>query len=82
MDELTTEMKLEIGRMLQEGVSDLGIKVVIDAWKRQRAIDPHATYAAYTEYGLPPINPNKTVEGSLVETDETRLIDAETGSTE
>ncbi len=86
MDELISEMKLEIGRMLQEGVSDLGIQVVIDAWKRQRAINPFAnaldgwvadrTYAAYVEYGLPSIDPAKTVEGSLVEpiTDESKLI--------
>lgn len=60
---MTEAMKIEIGRMLQEGVSDEGIKVVMDAWKRQRAINP---YAAFVEYGLLPIDPNKTVEGSIV----------------
>ena len=63
---LDPEMKLEIGRMLLEGVSDEGIKVVIDAWKRQRAINP---YAAFVEYGLSPIDQSKVVEGSIVKDD-------------
>ena len=35
------------------------------------------SYAARTEYGLPPIDPNKTVEGSIVEpiSDPTRLLE-------
>lgn len=63
---LDPEMKLEVGRMLLEGVSDEGIQVVVDNWKRERAINPFTAYAAFVEYGLPPIDNSKTVEGSIV----------------
>lgn len=67
------ELKIEIGRMLQEGVSDEGIQAVVEYWKREMSINPFtcpspsAIYAQYVEYGLPPLDPNKTVEGSLAE---------------
>ncbi len=60
-------LKLEIGRMLLEGVSDEGIQVVVDNWKRERAINPFTAYAAFVEYGLPPVDNSKTVEGSITE---------------
>ncbi len=67
---LDPEMKLEVGRMLLEGVSDEGIKAVVDDWKRQMSINPYATYAAFVEYGLPPMDPNNVVEGSIVKEQE------------
>lgn len=71
---MTEAMKIEIGRMLQEGVSDEGIQVVMDAWKRQRAINP---YAAFVEYGLPPIDQSKIVEGSIVKDDKAIQVRSE-----
>lgn len=59
-------MKIEIGRMLQEGVSDEGIQAVVEDWKRQVAINPFTAYGAFVEYGLPPIDQSKVVEGSIV----------------
>jgi hypothetical protein len=59
-------MKIEIGRMLQEGVSDEGIQAVVEDWKRQVSINPYATYAAFVEYGLPLIDQSKVVEGSII----------------
>ncbi len=70
-------MKIEVGRMRQEGVSDEGIQAVVDDWKRQVSINPFTAYGAFVEFGLPPIDPNKTVEGSIVEpiTDKKRLLE-------
>lgn len=60
------EMKIEIGRMLIEGISEEGIKVVVDAWMKARSVNPDSLYASFVEIGLPPLDPDKTVEGSLV----------------
>jgi hypothetical protein len=60
MDDLTTEQKLEIGRMIREGVSDDGINAVVRSW-----IDAGAIYATYVEYGKPWVTFTKTVEGSI-----------------
>lgn len=73
---LTEEQKLEIGRMLREGVSDEGIRAVVDAWQLSKGEylqtyqyimhEAHRpTYAFYVEFGLPPIDESKTVEGSI-----------------
>jgi hypothetical protein len=68
---IADEIKLEIGRMLREGLSEAGIKCVVDAWD-------HATdtlrYATFVEYGTHP--ESNVVEGSVVYpvTDETRLL--------
>jgi len=66
------ERKLEIGQMLREGVSQAGIKVIIDSW----LMHPDARYATFVEYGKPPTNDANVVEGSIVEsiTDEGRLL--------
>jgi hypothetical protein len=60
MDDLTTEQKLEVGRMLREGVSDDGINAVVQSW-----VNAGARYATYVEYGKPWIKVTKTVEGSI-----------------
>ena len=65
-EDMTDEMKIEIGRMLMEGVSLEGIQVVMDAWLKARSVNPDSSYASFTEIGLLPLDPNKTVEGSLV----------------
>ena len=73
------EMKIEIGRMLMEGVSLEGIQVVMDAWMKARSVNPDSPYASFTEIGLPPLDPDKTVEGSLVVAP-TGLLEPEYGS--
>ncbi len=69
---LTTEQKLEIGQTLREGVSLVGIEVVIESW----FVHPTARYAAFVEYGKPPTKETNVVEGSIIEpiTDEKRLL--------
>ena len=73
--DISEAMKLEIGRMLGEGLSIEGIQVVMEAWQNAR-VNPTASYAAYVEYGYPPIDTSKTVEGSIIEpvTDERLLL--------
>jgi len=63
------DMKIEVGRMLMEGISLEGIQIVMDAWMKAR-VNPDSLYASFVEFGLPPLDPDKTVEGSLVKIDE------------
>jgi len=72
---LTEAMKIEVGRMLREGVSDEGIKAVIQWHPYPEMIFSDASYAPFIEYGKPPfpfeegtpgIIDNNVVEGSIV----------------
>ncbi len=72
-------LKLDIGRMLLEGISEAGIACVVEAMKEIPTEMGDLSYAAFVEYGRRP--EENVVEGSVVYpvTDETRLLPPQGG---
>jgi hypothetical protein len=65
-------IKIEIGRMLLEGVSEEGIRAVVKDMEEHPWLYPTHDdmsdalhYAAFVEYGYPPIDEVKTVESTI-----------------
>jgi hypothetical protein len=67
-------LKIDIGRMLSEGISEAGIRCVVEAMKEVPTDFGDLHYAAFVEYGVR--EDDNVVEGTVVypATDEQRLL--------
>jgi hypothetical protein len=81
---------MDIQQEIQDALKHAGINMANEMLREWRAnigrlraslFDQPVSYAAYTEEGKPPIDPDKTVEGSIAHpvTDSTRLLDSRPG---
>jgi hypothetical protein len=81
---------MDIQQEIQDALRRAGINManeMLREWRanigrlRESLSDQPVSYAAYTEEGKPPIDSDKTVEGSIAYpvTDSTRLLDSRPG---